>query len=198
MNQEYLSKLGEIINRISPVSPSTVSLIASLGSFQSCQKNEVIFSEKKYNAFEYFQVEGITHRYNTGENGEQITTGIYTGGTVITPNLARTINGQSLFSLQALTSCTCLKIPAGAFDEIRRSHDQVWALGQLVVEREFRQHLQYEVLFRSGNAKDRLLYFRSNFRQLENLISHAVIASFLGITPVSFSRLRNELSKEGD
>jgi hypothetical protein len=63
------------------------------------------------------------------------------------------------------------------------------------VEKEFIRSLNYEVLFRSYTAKDRLLFFRTHYPSLENLIPHTIIASFLGITPVSFSRLRNELSK---
>ena len=73
---------------------------------------------------------------------------------------------------------------------------QIRRFGQSVVEREFTTSLNFEVLFRSHSAKDRLLYFRENYPALENMIPHTVIASFLGITPVSFSRLRNELAKK--
>jgi CRP-like cAMP-binding protein len=95
-----------------------------------------------------------------------------------------------------LTPCTFLKIPIGTFDELRNKHEQLRAFGQRVTEREFIHNLNYEVLFRTYSAKDRLLFFRKRFPSLENLIPHTVIASFLGITPVSFSRLRNELSKK--
>jgi CRP-like cAMP-binding protein len=120
---------------------------------------------------------------------------IYNGPQVITPHFARNTRSQSIFSLQALTDCAFLKIPIGNFDEFRFANEQARAFGQRVVEKEFIRNLNYEVLFRSYTAKDRLMFFRSNYPSLENLIPHTVIASFLGITPVSFSRLRNELSK---
>ncbi len=192
------SKLSEILNGISPVSQQTVELIVDNGSFQSYNKNEIIFPEKRYNAFEYFQIEGVSHRYNKDETGQMITTGIYAGGIVITPNFARSINSQSIFSLQALTDCLFLNIPIGTFDELRRNNPQIWSFGQRVIEREFIRHLNYEVIFRSFSAKDRLLFFRTNYKLLENIIPHTVIASYLGITPVSFSRLRNELAKENE
>lgn len=197
MDNDYAAQLGTILNGISPVSPQAIKMLVDIGSIHTFQKNEIVFSEKRYNAFEYFQIEGIAHRYNNNEEGLDITTGIYAGGSVITPNFARTMNGQSIFSLQVLTESVYLKIPIGTFDEIRRQNTQIWALGQRVIENEFIRNLNFEVLFRSCSAKDRLVYFRTHFHQLENLIPHTVIASFLGITPVSFSRLRHELAKKG-
>lgn len=195
MHKDYTERLKEILNGVSPVSPSTVKIIAENGTFCYYKKNEIIFPEKRNNSFEYFQMEGISHRFNKTEKGQIITTGIYSDGVVITPNFARTMNNQSIFALQALTACVYFKIPIGTFDQLRRQNPQIWSLGQRVVENEFTWNLNYEVLFRSYSAKDRLLYFRTKFRLLENLIPHTVIASFLGITPVSFSRLRNELAK---
>lgn len=194
--KDHTALLGAILNAYSPVSPSIVQLVLENGIYQSYKRNEIIFSEKRYNAFEYFQLEGIAHRYNTDENQQVLTSGFYQNETVITPHFARTTNSQSIFSLQALTDCQYLKVPVGTFDELRDAHPSVRAFGQRVVEKEFVKSLNHEVLFRSYTAKDRLLYFRANFASLENLIPHTIIASFLGITPVSFSRLRNELAKK--
>jgi hypothetical protein len=196
MEKDFTVILGRILNNYSPASQATVKLISDSGSLQVFKKNDIIIAEKRYNAFEYFQVEGISHRYNTDVEQQILTTWIYSNEIVITPHFARTSNGQSIFSLQALTDCLYFKVPIGTFDELRERHQQVRAFGQRVVEKEFIKNLNYEVLFRSYTAKDRLLFFRSNFPSLENLIPHTVIASFLGITPVSFSRLRNELAKK--
>ena len=196
MDKDYTAILGTILNSYSPVSPSAINLVWDSGSVQSFNKNEIIFSEKRYNAFEYFQLEGISHRYNTDEDSQVLTTGIYPDGVVITPHFARTNNGQSIFSLQALTDCMYLKVPVGTFDELREKHPPIRTFGQSVVEIEFIINLNHEVLFRSYTAKERLLFFRTHFPQLENIIPHTIIASFLGITPVSFSRLRNELAKK--
>ena len=196
MDEDQTTILEKILNSYSPVSQSTTKMILDSGEIQSFKKNEIIFAEKRYNAFEYFQLEGISHRYNTDSDLQQFTTGIFTNETVITPHFARTINSQNIFSLQALTDCIYLKVPVGIFDDLRERHQQIRRFGQCVVEKEFIQNLNYEVLFRSYTAKERLLFFRTTFPQLENRIPHTVIASFLGITPVSFSRLRNELAKK--
>lgn len=193
---EYLGILHRVLNRYSPVSEAGAATILENGAYESFRKNDIIFPEKRFNAFEYFQLEGISHRFNTDEDRQQLTTGIFQHEVVITPHFTRTRNGQSIFSLQALTDCRFIKVPAGTFSELMDAHDEIRRFGRSVVEKEFVKGLDYEVLFRSFTAKDRLAFFRTNYPNLENLIPHTVIASFLGITPVSFSRLRNELTKK--
>lgn len=188
--------LERILNAYSPVTPAGVSLVMENGSIEACRKNDVVFPEKRFNAFEYFQLEGISHRYNSDEDQQALTTGIFMGETVITPHFTRTQNSQSIFALQALTDCVFLKVPAGTFSQLMDQHDQLRRFGRSVVEKEFVKGLQYEVIFRSFSAKDRLTYFRTHYPNLENIIPHTVIASFLGITPVSFSRLRGESAKK--
>lgn len=178
------------------MSEGNAQLIFEAGELEDAKKNQLVFQEKRFNGFEYFQLGGISHRFNLDEDKQPLTTGIFQDETVITPHFARTRNGHSIFSLQALTDSTFLKVPAGRFRELSDTHQQILLFGRAVVEKEFIRNLNFEVLFRSYTAKDRLLFFRENYPQLENLIPHTVIASFLGITAVSFSRLRNELAKK--
>jgi len=192
---DHITILGRILNSYSPVTPAGARAILESGSIEPFKKNEIVFPEKRYNAFEYFQLEGISHRFNTDSDKQILTTGIFQNEIVITPHFTRTQNGQSIFALQALTDCLYLKVPAGTFSDLMNSDEQIRRFGRSVVEREFVKGLNYEVLFRSYTAKDRLAFFRSNYPNLENLIPHTVIASFLGITPVSFSRLRNDTAR---
>lgn len=195
MKDEHII-LHRILNLYAPVDDAVTNDVLESGDIECYRRNEIIFHERRFNAFEYFQLDGIAHRYNIDEGDQPLTTGIYQNEVVITPHFARTMNGQSIFSMQALADCTYLKVPAGTFLEMREQNSQLRVFGQRVVEKEFMRSMTTEVMFRSKAAKERLIYFRKTYPLLENLIPHTVIASFLGITPVSFSRLRNELAKE--
>jgi CRP-like cAMP-binding protein len=196
LQKEYTIILSRILNAYAPVGQAAVELIFENGNVEEVRKDEIIFHEKRFNAFEYFQLEGVSHRFNIDSDTQTVTTGIYQNEIVITPHFTRTTNSQSIFSLQALTDCCYLKVPAGTFRDLSDQNQQIRMFGRAVVEREFIRNLNFEVLFRSYTAKERLIYFRTNYPLLENIIPHTVIASFLGITPVSFSRLRNELAKK--
>ncbi|KAB7730431.1 Crp/Fnr family transcriptional regulator [Rudanella paleaurantiibacter] len=158
-------------------------------------KNTDILVAGKTNASEYILVSGVAHRYTVSDKGDPITTGFYGSGAVITPHFARTQNGRNLFSLQTLTDAVLAQIPVNQLDRLRATHADYREFGQRVLENELVQALQFAVSFRSFSAKERLVAMRTQYPNLENLVPHHIIASYLGITPVSFSRLRHELSR---
>jgi CRP-like cAMP-binding protein len=53
--------------------------------------------------------------------------------------------------------------------------------------------VEKEIGLASFTAKKRLIRFREQYALLENLIPHTDIATYLGITNISLSRLRKEL-----
>lgn len=155
-------------------------------------KMQLIFSKDKANEFEYILVDGILHRFNMNEKGEIITTGLYMGPRIITPHFARTVNNKNIFSLQALTSVVLLEIPVKQLDELRYKVPEFRLFGQTVLENELAANLKTDIDYRSLTAKEKLTLLRNAFPGIENLVPHQVIASYLGITNVSLSRLRKE------
>jgi CRP-like cAMP-binding protein len=159
-------------------------------------KNSIIISADKRNQQEYFLIEGVLHRFNLNEKGENVTTGFYMGNTVVTPHSARTIKDKSLFSLEALTDVKVAEIPVAVLDNLRFTSEEFGKFGQKVIEEELSKSILTDIAYRISNAKERLSLLRQDYPNLENLIPHHVIASYLGITNVSFSRLRSELARK--
>ena len=160
------------------------------------EKDKTIFHSGKQNASEYFLLNGILQRFNLNEKGEEITTGFYQDLAVVTPHFARTIHGKSIFSLRSLTPVEIIVMPVKEFDQLRMNDEEFMQFGQRVIEGELIKTVSTEIAFRSSTAKERLLHLRKVYPNIENLIPHTVIASYLGITQVSFSRLRNQLAKD--
>ena len=159
-------------------------------------KNDLLFKEGKRNGKEYLLLEGVLHRFNENELGENVTTGFYVGMAVITPHFARNVHEKSMFSLQALTDALVAEIPVEALDQLRATHPAFETFGRKVLENELVKNLAADIAYRSNTAKERLVMLRETYPNIENLIPHTVIASYLGITNVSFSRLRSEFSKQ--
>lgn len=67
--------------------------------------------------------------------------------------------------------------------------------GNSILLNELIKKTEKEISLGSLSAKDRLINFRNEYSLLENLIPHSIIASYLGITNVSLSRLRKEILK---
>jgi CRP-like cAMP-binding protein len=79
---------------------------------------------------------------------------------------------------------------------LRAEHPDIGRWGNGVVERQLLRSLQEETVFRAHDAKRRLTLLRKQFPGLENNVPHHLIASYLGITPVSFSRLRKQMARQ--
>lgn len=162
------------------------------GILERYAKSDLLFAAGKPNGMEYLLFEGVLHRFKGNAKGDPVTTGFYVGPMAVTPHFARTIQGRSLFSLQALTPVVVARIPVAELDRLRYAHRAFQLFGLRVVEEEVSKNLLVDIAYRSGNAQERLDLLRDMYPGLENLVPHYVIASYLGITHVSLSRLRGQ------
>jgi len=191
-----MEKLSYILTNFGIVTSFSRQLFLEKAEVVELPKNHIIFSEGKKNNYEYILISGVVHRYNISDKGDMVTSGFYMSESVITPHFARTNNGKSIFSLQCLTDVVLAEILVEDLDNLRYTNKEYNSFGQRIIESELTQTFSNEVVFRSFNAKERLLVLRKQFPNLENLIPHTIIASYLGITNISLSRLRNELAKQ--
>lgn len=188
--------LTALLNSYTKLSPASLNELVSKTDYSTFDKDKYLVREEKNDEKEYFLLEGLMHRCNIAEDGRVVTTDILYAPVVIVPHFARTLQRRSIFSIQALTACVVAHIPVSVFDKLRYAYPDIGAFGNAVVEKELSRRLKEDTIFRSCNAKQRLLLMREQYPNLENIVPHHIIASYLGITPVSFSRLRNELATQ--
>lgn len=188
-------QLDAILKSLGIVSLNARQLFIEAAEVKEWKKGKDIFVAGKTNSSEYILISGMAHRYNVSEDGAMVTTGFYGPAAVVTPHFARVHKGKCIFSLQTLTDVVLAEIRVSELDSLRYQHKEWTAFGMQVVEAELLRTFYNEVVFRSYSARERLLAMRAQFPQLENEVPHQVIASYLGITPVSLSRLRNALAK---
>ncbi|MCB0545665.1 MAG: Crp/Fnr family transcriptional regulator [Saprospiraceae bacterium] len=182
------------IGNYAGLKPASLALMLDHCSVRTLPKEAHLSRIGKPDSMEYFLLEGVLHRYVDNELGDPVSTGFYLGKMVLTPHFARTIAGKSIFNVQALTAFVLAEMPVKVRDSLRYSYQDIQGFGLKVDEQELLTSLSGDMAHRSLGAKDRLLAFRDKYPNLENLIPHSIIASYLGITPVSFSRLRKELA----
>jgi len=197
MSTSLAVRLGPILHRYAPVSEEGLALVAEHATLRDLSRNEVLAQAGATDMHEYFILEGVLHRSVLGQEGEPLTSAFHVEGTVITPHFARTRESRSLFTIEALTAVQLAAVPVADFDRLRYSNKDVQLFGMRVVECELMESIQRSTAFRERSAADRLMALRAEFPGLENRVPHMAIASFLGITTVSFSRLRGELARKG-
>lgn len=195
-NVSKIELVKKIINEISKTSEEAMVQLISLIKFVSYGKGERFIKINQKNQSEYIVLSGYCRSYLTNPEGEEISLSFYQSGTVLPPHIIRTKNDKSLLNFQALTNVEMAEFDSAYFLQLMINYLDIRNFGNTVLKNELEKKVSKEISLVSLPAKDRLIQFRNEFDQLENIIPHPIIASYLGITNVSLSRLRHELSQK--
>jgi CRP-like cAMP-binding protein len=182
-----------LINNVSPISELSLDLVANLIEVEAFEKGELFIDMGKRNNKEYFVFQGVCRSFLHSPEGDEVTISYFLEGGVLSPNKTRTVDKISRLNFQALTELTVASMDADAFEDLMIHYVDIREFGNTVLQQELHMKVEKEIGLASLNAKERLIQFREKYHFLENLISHADIASYLGITNVSLSRLRKDL-----
>ncbi|UZR96998.1 Crp/Fnr family transcriptional regulator [Chondrinema litorale] len=185
-------KISPIINSVAPVSRDSIAKIFSLVQYIDVKKGELIASVGRNNKLEYFLIDGICKSFLYTPEGEDVTISFFMSGSIISPSTTRNKEGKSILNIRALTDAELATIDAGAFENLMVEDLEIRHFGNTVLRNELMAKVQKEISMASMKGKDRLQLLRTNFPNIENLVPHTDIATYLGITPISLSRLRTQ------
>lgn len=164
------------------------------------QKGAHLTRQEQPETGEFILLEGRLTSRICDHDGKEVCVGFYVGPCVVTPNIARTREGVSLVSLAATTDSSLARIDTDLLSDLMIVSEPVrdWANG--VLRDALSQKVDREWCLAALAGADRLNWFREAFPGYEDIFTHSLIASFLGITPVTLSRLRASGTnrREGD
>jgi len=184
--------IKEIVNSFYPISRKSLEEINSLIKLEDWEKGETFIKRNKRNIKEYFLLEGVCRSYLVNPNGDEITITFFMDNSILSPYTTRTQKEISLLNFEALTDVKLASFNANEFEKLMVNNIEIREFGNSVLRKELSQKVDKEIGLVSLAAKERLQKFRKQFPMLENIVSHSVIASYLGITNVSLSRLRKK------
>ena len=165
--------------------------LASNWSSNLVRKGANIIQQGEPETKEFIILEGCATSRIYDPEGRAVCVGLYVGPCIITPNIARARGGVSLVSLETTTDTLVAKMGSAALTDLMIASEPVrnWANG--VLREELSQKADREWCLAALGGADRLAWFRERYPGHEEIFTHSLIASFLGMTPVTMSRLRN-------
>ena len=188
-------KVKNIIDGIFPISEKSFQAIDDLLKVETFEKGETFIQRNKRNEKEYFVLSGVCKSYLLSPDGEEITISLFTENNILSPQSIRTSKNISNLNFKALTNLELVSMNAKDFESLMIENMEIRHFGNTVLQNELISKVEKEIGLASMTAKERLIEFRKKYHLLENLIPHTDIASYLGITNISLSRLRKDLSK---
>ena len=185
-------KISPIVNSVIPVSSKSMSKIQDLVEFLTIEKGELIAEVGHRNNLEYFLINGICKSFLHNQEGDEVSLSFFMSNSIVSPHSSRTENGKSILNIRALTEVEIATIDAGKFEKLMIDDLEIRQFGNTVMRTELMEKVYKEIGLASLPGKSRLQKLRTKYPNIENQISHSDIASYLGMTTISMSRLRSQ------
>ena len=139
---------------------------------------------------EFILLKGCLASSICDQDGKEICLGLYVRPCVVTPNIARTRKGVSLVSIVAMTDCALARIDSEVLSNWMISAEPVRNWANAILREELSRKVDREWCLAALSGAERLFWFRQAYPGYEDIFPHRLIASYLGVTPVTLSRLR--------
>ena len=101
----------------------------------------------------------------------------------------------SNINMEALTDCTLVEISLESLDKLMRYQELGQAV-QICLFAGLQRHWDLHAMLNQHTAEERYQWFLENYPGVIDVVQKRHVASFLGLTPESLSRVRRHLSKE--
>jgi len=153
--------------------------------------NEAFIRQGEPNANMYFLASGIVRYYVIGNDGKEANKTFTPSPCIVGSTRALLTGEPSRLSLAALTNTDAVKIDWPAFRKLMKTHHDIERFYRIGLEKLFIMKEERESSFLLKSATERYEQFLIDHRGFWQQIPQYHIASYLGITPVSLSRIRH-------
>lgn len=190
MQQEF----GKTLQNWLGIPPVLVGEISAYFKPLNLKKDDYFLKDGQYADRMAFLQSGIVREFFTDDKGREVTKWIATPGYFITDIASFLFQQPARCHWQALTDCQLLAISK---DDYRRigQHIPQWAeLEKLFMAKCFTILESRIVAHLSLTTEERYLLFFQQSPDLFNQVPLQYLASMLGMTPETFSRIRKKLS----
>lgn len=187
--------LRQVIERFARISASGFGKLLALAAFSRLPAGARFVTAGRPDDFEYFILQGLVRVCAQSPDQRDVTLSFYPEGSILAPGLARNRKGVSSVSCETLEPTFLAAFPARKFALLMREDEEIRVFGNRVLEEELIAKTRKELALATLPAMERLLEMRRDFPGLENRAAQGHIASYLGITPISLSRLRGAIAR---
>lgn len=160
-------------------------------SLKSLSSGEIFCEEGQDFRFASFVHKGLFESFYLTKDGKKFIKKFYWEGQPMAPYHSLLTNTPSNITIKAIEPSTVL---IANYDDIIKTHEiPVWArVGRMIAEKELVEREEREKDLLISDAKTRFLNFKEKFPHLIDRVPQKMIAEYLGISPVSLSRLKNQ------
>ncbi|GCF93776.1 cAMP-binding protein [Enterococcus florum] len=194
---EFEATIRAMIDRYkkTPISDETIARIAALGTQVNVQPGELIVASGDQGSKLYFLIEGLVRKFYLDSHGNDLTHFFMQEGKIFgTHNIV--YGGQVMCNFEAAEPCTMVCFDYLKIQELMIEEPNLTWIYIGLLEETLRLKLIRETALINQTATERYIALKRMIPDIDQRVSHTHIASYVGITPVSLSRIRRTLREE--
>ncbi len=184
------------INALSTITDDDWDVLLPHLQLNTIRKNELFIAEGKTERNIGFVIEGMFRQYYT-KGGEEKTTYFFFENHFISSYISCISGKPSLITIEALSDATYVSFPYKILKDLYTKNMSWQQFGRLMAEYITIGLEERMVSLLIQSPEERYLdLLNSNKKKIIERVPQHYIANYLGITPVSMSRIRNRLAKK--
>ena len=185
-------ELLKTVNQIVDLNETEKSIFQDAFTFLKISKNQTLIAEGQVATELYFINKGLLRLYYNKDGG-LITAYIFREHLFASSYASFLESSPSIQCLDTLEDCELLALTKAKLENLYKDIPKVNVLTRKIAEQRFINSQQILSSFLLDRPEERYKKFAENNSDLFLRVPHHIIASYLGITPVSLSRIRKRL-----
>jgi len=191
--EDRIKKLISYFQSISDISSPDLSKIMENFTSRQVKKNELFLKAGDDPDMFGFNISGLFRYYYIDYAGKEYTKYFALENDLLISYSAILLGEQSKFHIEALENSEIIISSFKKFNTLTKSSLSWNRIARKLIEKQYinKENREYQFLF--DDAETRYKRFLKDYPGLIDRVKHFHIASYLGISPVSLSRIRKKL-----
>ncbi len=194
MKKLYLNQIRGFINSIAPITDQDWHLFEKRLIYKEFSKNEILLYAGDVEQYIYFMTEGITRIFQH-KNDTEYTLRFNFPISTFNSYVSFISQTPSLISVETLTNIKAFRMSYQNMQSLYDESKNAERVGRKMIELIYMQREMKELQMHSRTAEDYYCDLLKTSKELIQQIPQKYLASYLGITPESLSRIRKNNCK---
>lgn len=193
MEKEILRKY---IQSLIPLPDEKIAILVEGFSYVELSRDEFLFRENHVNKRNFFLAEGFVRSFIYDNNGDEVTTNIFSAPCFTNDFLSFFKQAPASENFQTITNCSFLTMDFEKVQDYFHNYPEFREFGRMMLVTNYSILQQRMLGMIKDTAENRYRKLLANHSLIFQHVPLKIIASYLGITDSSLSRIRKEISQQ--
>ncbi len=191
MNRDYLEAY---IQSVLPMPTEKSAFLAEQFDYAEMPKSELLLVENRVSKDTFVLQSGFVRSYTNDQNGDEVTTNIFSAPCFINDFLSFFKQQATSENYQCLTECQLWTMSYEKVQMCFHTYPEFREFGRMMLVMNYSRLHERMLGMIKDTAETRYLALMKQHPQVLQNVSLKIIASYLGVTDSSLSRIRKELA----